>query len=287
VAGVRPAIAGQPAAAEPASSAADPVAGTAGLLGIAAAVFAVAGLGSDYYYSESLAVYRPGMDLYVVVIAVCGLAAGVLTLAPRTRRTGPALLFGTGFAALFGLLRFAAEGVVVSAYPTDTVLGSGFTFELIAHAALVLAGGCALVAVRRSTDGPGAGMVRGREAWVAVGLGALVAAGWIAQLVELAEYDPSESGRVAAYFVLGAVLAVVLPVVAAVLRPPAVGCAVLGAGTAGLAGVLGPTFGAVGSYSSLTYAGLVIAVSGLVLLAADVVVWIVRLRRNQPIERQS
>ncbi|GLY43722.1 hypothetical protein Amsp01_097450 [Amycolatopsis sp. NBRC 101858] len=276
----------RPAAREPAPSVADPVAGTAGLLGIAAAVFAVAGLALDYYYSESLAVYRPGMHLYVVVVAVCAVVAGVLTLVSRTRRTGAALLFGVGFAGLFGLLRFAAEGVVVSAATSDVVLGAGFTFELIAHAALVVAGLFGLVAVRRTAGGLGAGMVRGREAWVAVGLGMLVAAGWLAQLSELAGYDPSESGRVSAYFTLGAVLAVALPVVAAILRPAAVGCAVLAAGTAGLAGVLGPTFGALGDYSSLTFAGLLTAVTGLVLLLVDAVVWGVRLR-NQPIERQS
>ncbi len=268
---------------------ADPVAGTAGILAIAGAVFALIGLGLHYYYDNSLASYRPGMPLYVVVVAGCALVAGVLSLSPRTRqRIGPSLLLGVGFAALFGLLRFSAEGVVVSSVTPDEVLGAGFTFELIAHSAMVLAGVCAPIALRRSpAAGLGAGMVRGWEGWVAIGLGVGVAAGWIIELAQLAEADPSEGERVAAYYVLGAVLAVVLPAVAAVLRPPVVGCAVLAAGTAGLAGVLGPTFATMDPYTYLSYAGLVIAVSGLAGLLVLAVVWGVRLRRNQPIERQS
>jgi hypothetical protein len=264
----------------------DPVAGTAGILAIAAAVFAAIGLGLDYYYGEPLSSYRPGMPLYVVVVAACAVVAGFLSLAPRTRRrTGPALLFGLGFAALFGLLRFIGEGVAMSSVSSDTILGAGFTFELIAHSAVVLAGLCALIALRRAS-GLGAGMVRGWEGWAAIGLGVAVAAGWIIELARLAEADSSAGERATAYFVLGAALAVVLSAVAAVLRPPVVGCAVLAAGTVGLAGVLGPTFATLDPYSYLSYAGLAIAVSGLAGLLVLTVVWGVRLR-NQPNGRQS
>ncbi|WP_410641985.1 caspase, EACC1-associated type [Amycolatopsis sp. lyj-346] len=267
---------------------ADPVAGTAGILAIAAAVFAVIGLGLDYHYSDSLAEYRPGMPGYVVIVASGALAAGFLTLVPRTRqRTGPSLLFGVGFAALFGLLRFAGEGVVISSDHSDPVLGAGFTFELLAHGAVVLAAGCAVVALRRNpAGGLGAGMVRGWGAWLAIGLGAAAAAGWIIQLTVLAEEDRSVAERSAAYFVLGAVLAAALPVVAAILRPPAVGCAVLGAGAVGLTGVLALTISTLESYHYLNLAGEGIAGTALAGLVVHAVVMAVRLRRNQPNGRQ-
>jgi len=284
----------EPASAEPrpagAPAAADPVAGTAGILAIAAAVFAVIGLGLDYYYSDSLAKYRPGMPGYVVIVALGAMAAGFLTLLPRTRqRTGPSLLVGVGFAALFGLLRFAGEGVVISSDHSDPTLGAGFTFELLAHGAVVLAAVCAAVALRRNPAGGGlgAGMVRGWGAWLAIGLGAAAAAGWIIQLTVLFEEDASVAERSAAYFVLGAVLAAALPVVAAILRPPAVGCAVLGAGTIGPAGVLALTISTLEPYFYLNLAGEVIAGTALVGLVVHAVVMAVRLRRNQPIGRQS
>ncbi len=251
--------------------------------------------------SYTLAEYRPGMEYYVGLVAACALLAGVLTLVPRTRaRTGPALLTGVGLAALFGLARFVGESVTLStasaagytlagfageraAESSGTGLNAGFTFVLLAHLAWVLAGACALVALRRNPAvGLGTGPVRGWAAWAAIGLGVLLGAGWIAQLVELSAYDSDGAGRNAAYFVLGALLAVVVPVVAVVLSPRPVGCAVLAAGLAGLAGVLAPTSAALEDHSSLTYAGQVIAIVALVLLVIDTVV----LSRNQPIGRQ-
>jgi hypothetical protein len=273
----------------PGVAAADPVAGTAGILAIAAAVFAVIGLSLDYYYSDSLAEYRPGMPGYVVIVALGAMTAGLLTLVPRTRRRiGPSLLFGVGFAALFGLLRFAGEGVVVSSEHSDPTLGAGFTFELLAHGAVVLAAVCAAVALRRDPAGGGlgAGMVRGWGAWLAIGLGAAAAAGWIIQLAVLAEEDRSVAERFAAYYVLGAVLATALPVVAAILRPLAVGCAVLGAGAVGPAGVLALTISTLEPYFYLNLVGEGIAGTALVGLVVHAVVMAVRLRRNQPNGRQ-
>jgi hypothetical protein len=271
----------------PEPGSADPVAGTAGIVAIAGAVFAVTGLGLDYRYGEySLAEYRPGMQIYAVVVAVCAVLAGILTLAPRTRQwVGPALLLGVGFGALFGLLRFLGE-MITLADGSGTELGAGFAFELLAHLALVVAAACALAALRRAGR-LGAGKVSGWEAWVAIVLGLVVASGWITQLAELSEHDTSESGRVAAYYILGALLVVALTVFAAILRPRPVGAAVLATGTVGLAGVLAPTIAGLVDYSSLTFAGATIAVSGLVLLAVDIGVLVVRLQRNQPIERQS
>ncbi|MEU8638823.1 caspase family protein [Amycolatopsis sp. NPDC048633] len=268
---------------------ADPVAGTAGIVAITGALFAVLGLGLDYRYGEyDLAEYRPGMPIYVVTVAALALLAGILTLAPRTRQqAGPALLAGVGFAALFGMLRFLGE-LVTLADGSGTELGAGFAFELLAHIAAVVAGAFALGALRRNpTAKLGFGKVRGWEGWVAIALGVVVAAGWITQIGELSERDTSETGRVAAYYILGAVLVLTLPVFAAILRPRAIGAAVLATGTVGLAGVLAPTFAGLLDYSSLTLAGQTIASAGLALLATDAVVWIVRLRRNQPIERHS
>lgn len=283
----------------------DPVGGFAGVAAVAGSVFAVVGLPLKYRWdSYTLAGYRPGMEYYVGLVAACALLAGVLTLVPRTRaRTGPALLAGVGLAASFGLARFAGEGVTLSAATaagrgsgitlvrfvgdgsSGTGLNAGFTFLLLAHVAWVLAGACALVALRRSPAvGLRAGPVRGWPAWLAIGLGVLLGAGWIAQLVELSAYDADSAGRNAAYYVFGAVLAVVVPVVAVVLTPRAVGGAVLAMGIAGLAGVLGPTFAVLVDYSSLTYAGQVIAVTALVLLAIDTAVLA---RRNQPDGGQS
>ncbi|SEC08059.1 Uncharacterized protein, contains caspase domain [Amycolatopsis tolypomycina] len=285
----------------------DPVGGFAGVAAIAGSVFAVVGLSLKYRWdSYTLAEYHPGMEYYVGLVAACALLAGLLTLAPRTRtRTGPALLAGVGLAALFGLARFVGESITLSTASADgpaggitlaafatasesssgTGLNAGFTFLLLAHIAWALAGACALVALRRdSAVALRAGPVRGWAAWLAIVLGVLAGAGWIAQLAELATYDAANAGRNAAYYVLGALLAVLVPVVAVVLNPRPVGWAVLATGVAGLAGVLGPTFAVLVDYSSLTYAGQVIAVSALVLLAIDTVVLGVR---NQPIGRQS
>ncbi|MGW4523302.1 caspase, EACC1-associated type [Amycolatopsis sp. NPDC004378] len=264
-------------------TAADPVAGTAAILAIGGAVFAVSGMGLNYRYDEyNLASYRPGMPVYVGVVAACALLAGILTLVPRTRRrVGPALVLGTGFAASFGFLRFLGEFVTLSQH-SSTNLNAGFAFELIAHTGLVVAGGCALAALRRSSAAS-FGKPRRWEAWTAIVLGAGIAAGWITQLSELAVYDDSDAGRAAAYYVLGALLALALPVFAAALRPRRAAVAVLAAGTLGLAGVLGPTFAPLFYDSSLTVAGQVIATVGLVLLGALVVVWGIR---NQPNGRQ-
>ncbi|MGW5744227.1 caspase-related protein, partial [Amycolatopsis sp. NPDC003861] len=296
----------QAAAAEPPSQpgAVDPVGGFAGVAAVAGAVFAVVGLPLKYRWdSYTLAEYRPGMEYYVWLVAACALLAGLLTLAPRTRaRTGPALLTGVGLAALFGLARFVGESVTLSAATaagspdtgitlvgfvasdsSGTGLNAGFTFVLLAHVAWVLAGACALVALRRNRA-VALGPVRGWAAWAAIGLGVLLGAGWIAQLVELSIYDADSAGRNAAYYVLGALLAVLVPVVAVVLSPRPVGCLVLASGVAGLAGILGPTFAVLVDYSSLTYAGQVIAVWALVLLAVDTAVLA---RRNQPNGRQA
>jgi len=287
----------------------DPVGGFAGVAAIAGSVFAVAGLPLKYRWdSYTLSEYRPGMEYYVGLVAACALLAGVLTLAPRTRaRTGPALLAGVGLAALFGLARFVGESITLSAAVTaagpgtgytlagfvgttasdsssGTGLNAGFTFLLLAHIAWALAGACALVALRRDPAvALRTGPVRGWAAWLAIGLGALLGAGWIAQLGELAAYDADSAGRNAAYYVIGALLAVLVPVVAVVLNPRPVGWAVLATGVAGLAGVLGPTFAVLVDYSSLTYAGQMIAVTALVLLAIDTAVLA---RGNQPNGRQ-
>ncbi|ADJ43568.1 caspase-related protein [Amycolatopsis mediterranei S699] len=286
----------QPAAAAPVpvarpatepAGAMDPVGGFAGVVAIAGAVFAVAGLPLKYRYGYSLTQYRPGMESAVLIVAACALLAGILTLTPRTRSwTGPALLFGTGLAALFGLLRFLGEAIALS-QNGDTELKTGYTFALLAHIAWLVAGASALAALRRSPAvALGAGRVRGWPAWVAIGLGVAAATGWIVQLVDLNTYDSSDAGRATAYFLLGALLAVIVPVVAMTLRPSPVGCAVLATGTAGLLGVLAPTFAAVAEESSLALGGQLIAVVALVLLAADTAVLAVR-ARNQPNGRQS
>ncbi|RSM36991.1 caspase-related protein [Amycolatopsis balhimycina DSM 5908] len=280
-----PAAAG-PGTRESAAGQVDPVGGFAGLLAVAGAVLALAGLPLTYRYGYSLGQYRPGMDVFVLVMAACALLAGILTLAPGTRsRTGPALLFGTGLAALFGLLRFLGEAIALSQHG-DTELKAGYTFELLAHVAWLVAAVCALAALWRSPAvALGAGWVRGRPAWAAILLGVTAATGWVVQLGDLTTYDSSDGGRATVYFLLGALLAVSVPVVAVVLRPRAVGCAVLATGTAGLLGVLAPTFTACWEEASLSLTGQAIATVALVLLAADTVVLAVQ-ARNQPIGRQ-
>ncbi|MGW5717026.1 caspase family protein [Amycolatopsis sp. NPDC003865] len=278
-----PALASEPEAAPGGRTrAVDPVGGFAGVLAVAGTVLAVAGLPLNYRYdSYTLAQYRPGMEYSVGLVAACALLGGVLSLVPRTRsRTGPALLLGAGLAALFGLMRFIGEALTLST-GSATELDAGFTFALLAHLAWAVAGVSALVALRRN-GGLRAGPITGWASWAAVALGIVAAAGWVFQLAELAAYDSDSAGRNGAYFLLGALVAVVVPVVAVVLRP--VTPAVLATGLAGPVAVLPPTFAALADYSSLTYAGQVVAVVALVLLAADVVV---PARRNQPIERQS
>ncbi len=293
----RPAAAGRTSP----PGAVDPLGGLAGVAAIAGSVFAVVGLPLKYRWdSYTLADYRPGMEYYVGLVAAGALLAGLLTLVPRTRaRTGPALLVGVGLGALFGLARFVSEsitlstaagasgtGITLAGFVADgssgTGLNAGFTFLLLAHIGWVLAGTCALVALRRNRA-VAPGPVRGWAAWAAIGLGVLLGAGWITQLGELSAYDADSAGRNAAYYVLGAVLAVLIPVAGVVLSPRPAGCLVLASGIVGLAGILGPTFAVLADYSSLTYAGQVIAVSALVLLAVDTAVLA---GRNQPIGRQ-
>ncbi|MEU7786765.1 caspase family protein [Amycolatopsis sp. NPDC049159] len=256
-----------------AAGAVDPVGGFAGVAAITGAVFAVVGLGLYYRYGEPLTYFRPGMETYVGIVAACATLAGILALAPRTRsRTGPALLLGTGLAGLFGLLRFLGDAITYTA-DSDAELGAGYTFLLLAHIAWTIAAVCAAVILRKD-----AGRARGRPDWAAVGLGVLLAAAWLTQLGELSQHSDSEAGRAAAYFLVGAILAVLIPAVAISLRS---GWAVLATGTAGLAGVLVPTFVAVAGHS--TVAGQVIASSAILLLVVDTVVLA---RRNQPIEGQ-
>lgn len=268
------AVPGAKPTAPPPAGAVDPVGGFAGVLAITGVVFAVTGLPLNYRYdSYLLTQYRPGMAVYVLVVAVCALVAGVLTLVPGTRsRIGPALLLGTGLAALFGLLRFLGEAATLAG-GSGTGLGAGYTFQLLAHLAWVVAGGCALAALRRNPAvALRAGRVRGWPAWVAVLLGVTAAGAWIVQLGELSSHDSDDGGRAAAYFVLGALLAVAVPLVAVLLHPRPVGAAVLATGTAGLLGVLAPTFAALLEHSSLTLAGQSIALAALVLLAIDAAV---------------
>jgi hypothetical protein len=261
----------------------------AGLLAVGGGLLALAGLGLDYRHgSYNLAGYRPGMEYYVEVVAACALLGGVLTLVPRTKTwLGPALLLGTGVAASFGVLRFAGELTTLSQDNADPELNSGFTCELLAHLVVVVAALCAGAALSREPAVEmGFRRVRGWAAWSAIAAGVVVAAGFVVELAELAGYDESDGGRAAAYFVLGALLALVLPGLAVSLHPSRVGCAVLAAGTAGLAGVLGPTFTAVLEHSSLYLAGQAIAAAAVVVLALVTVVLAVRARRNQPNGRQ-
>jgi hypothetical protein len=269
------------------AAAMDPAAWFAVVSALAGAALAVSGMLLEYRHGYLLGQYRPGMQNYVGIVAACALLAAVLILIPRTRgRTGPAMLLGTALVAVFGLARFIGEATTLSQHGNDTELAAGYTLELIGHIALVVAAFGALTVLRRN---PAVllrtAKVDGWAAWAQIGLGGTVATGWIVQLAELTEYDSDDGGRAAAYFVLGALLAVAVPVIAAVLRPPAVGRVVLGVGIAGLAGVMVPTFDAVQEHSSLTSAGQVIAVSALVLLAIDTTVMAVR-ARNQPIGRQ-
>jgi hypothetical protein len=260
----------------------------AALLGIGGGLLALAGLTMYYRHgSYTLAEYRPGMEIYVGIVSASALLGGVLALLPRAKTwLGPALLLGAGTAASFGALRFAGDLTTLSQDNADPELNSGFTCALVAHLALVLAALCAGAALRRD---PSVGMVfrrvRGWPAWAAVAAGVVTAAGLTLELAELATYHESDAGRAAAYFVLGALLAVVLPGLAVSLDPHRVGWAVLAAGTAGLAGVLAPTFTAVLDHSELYMTGQWIAAAGVGVLAVTAVV-LALVRRNQPIERQ-
>ncbi|EOD66195.1 caspase family protein [Amycolatopsis vancoresmycina] len=257
----------------------DPAAAFGAVLAVAGGVFAVNGLPMAYRYGETLAYYRPGLDVYVVFTALFALLAGVLSLVPRTRqRTGPALLLGLGVAALSGLVRFVGDLILFSAGDSAAELGAGYFFELAGHTVWVVAGLCAVAALRR-TAGLGRGPVSGRPARGAVVLGGVVAAGWVVQFGEVAGYDAEAAGRAAPLFVLCVLVAAAVPAVAVVLRPRSVGCVVLALGTAGQLGTLIPALVASLGGSSVTVAGQVIAVVALVLLAADTVVLV---RRNQP-----
>jgi hypothetical protein len=277
-----------PATRETAAAAVDPAGWFAAVTAFVGVALVVNGMLIEYRHGYLLGQYRPGMQNVVGIVAACALLGAVLTLVPRTRaRTGPAVLLGAAIAAVFGLARFFGEATTLSQPGEDSGLAGGYTLELLGHIALVAAAPGALTVLRRNPTGAlRAAKVEGRMAWLGIVLGVTVAGGWITQLVELTEYDSSDGGRAAAYFVLGAVLAVAVPGIAAVLRPAAVGSVVLAVGIAGLAGVMVPTFDAVQEHSSLTQAGQVIAVVALVLLAIVAVVQAVQARRNQPIGRQ-
>ncbi|MEA5364064.1 caspase family protein [Amycolatopsis sp., V23-08] len=277
----------EPAARE--AAAVDPAGWFAVVTAFVGVALVVIGMLLEYRHGYLLGQYRPGMQQVVAIVAACALLGAVLTLVPRTRaRTGPAVLLGAALAASFGLARFIGEATTLSQHGEDTDLAAGYTFELLGHIALVAMALGALTVLRRNPAGAlRAAKIEGWTAWVGIVLGVTVGGGWLGQLAELTEYDTSDGGRAAAYFVLGALLAVAVPGVAAILRPAAVGRAVLAVGIAGLVGVMVPTSDAVQEHSSLTQVGQGIAMTALVLLAIVAVVQAVQARRNQPNGRQS
>lgn len=278
----------EPGSAARKNAAVDPAGWFAAVTAFVGVALVVTGMLLEYRHGYLLGQYRNGMQNVVEYVSVCALLGAVLTLVPRTRaRTGPAVLLGAALAAVFGLARFLGEATTLSQHGEDSGLAAGFTLELLGHIALVAVAPGALTVLRRNpADALRAAKVEGRTAWAVIALGVTIAAGWITQLVELTVYDSGDGGRAAAYFVLGALLAVAVTGVAAVLRPAAVGRAVLAVGIAALVGVMVPTFDAIQEHSSLTQAGQVIAVVALVALAIVAVVQAVRARRNQPIGRQ-
>lgn len=278
----------EPGAAARKAAAVDPAGWFAAVTAFVGVVLVVTGMFLEYRHGYLLGQYRPGMQQVVTFVAACALLGVVLTLVPRTRaRTGPAVLLGAALAAVFGLARFLGEATTLSQPYEDSGLAAGFTLELLGHIALVAVAPGALTVLRRNpADALRAAKVEGRTAWAVIALGVTIAAGWITQLVELTVYDSDDGGRAAAYFVLGALLAVAVTGAAAILRPAAVGRAVLAVGIAALAGVMVPTFDAIQEHSSLTQTGQVIAAMALVVLAIVAVVQSVRARRNQPIGRQ-
>jgi hypothetical protein len=213
----------------------------AGQLAILAAALLVAGLFPAYVWTESLWTGRPQdysemrwYALYVLIVAVLVLGAGVCTLIPRTRRLiGPGLLLGVAAASMWGLLylitdRRLKEGVH---------FGDGWWLEFVAHLILVLAAGLAGLALARTAE---AGLVRrlpqGELSWLVVLLGTAGALALFLDDQNLWHIPWLPNHWLVASSIWATVMALVVPACAAVVVPRRFGVALLvgwiGGGTA-------------------------------------------------------
>jgi TIR domain len=203
------------------------VAGQAAIVG---AALLVVGLFPAYEWTDSLWMGRiDRIDmrwyaLYALIVAILALGAGACTLIPRTRRLiGPGLLLGVVAASTWGLLYLITDRMLYKG-----ILGDGWWLELVAHLALVLAACVAGLALARTGE---VRLVRrapqGELAWLVALLGAASALALIFHDQNLWHINWPPSHWLVVSSIWATVMALVVPVCAAVAVPRQFGVALL------------------------------------------------------------
>lgn len=232
----------EPVAVVAPSPTVDPVAGTAGLLGIAAGLYLLI---ISLSVGDSEDFFEDG-HWVALLLGVFAVGAGVMTLAAKTRR-----LIGPGLQCGLALM---------------TAMPFGPAFLALASLTLVLAAVLALVAVRRDRSFR-LGLRKPRDRF-SVGillLGLIGTTGLVVQAAELFEYSSSREDEGTIYLVVSA-LFLIGTVLGAVVRPRPFGLAFLGGVSAGGAVIVGALFYAIASSSSVTSAGWSIALTAAIAL---------------------
>ena len=203
----------------------------AGQVAILGAALLVVGLFPAYEWTHSLWMGRPDRGdmrwyaLYAVILAILILSAGTCTLIPRTRRLiGPGLLVGIVAASTWGLLFLITDRLQYK----DVRFGDGWRLELVAHLVLVLAAGLAGLVLARTAE---VHLVRrlpqGELAWLVVLLGAAGALALFLHDQNLRHIPWPPSHWLVASSIWATVMALVVPVCAAVAVPRQFGVALL------------------------------------------------------------
>jgi uncharacterized caspase-like protein len=198
----------------------------AGGLAVVGAALLVVGMFLDFQWDERL-VDLAGktietFPLYVGILALLVLGAGVCLLVPTTWLMGSGLLLGAAAAATEGLFDLVL-------YPMDSGggFGAGYRVLVAAHLVLLLAACVAGVALARS----GEAHIRrraptGQLPRLMILLGAAGAVALLFHVVRIGTTD-DYPGRWVAHSIWVTVLVITLPVVAAVLMPRRLGAALL------------------------------------------------------------
>jgi hypothetical protein len=226
--------AAEPPAVKPAAGAADrPARGrddlavrVAGIMALVSAVLLVSALTMSFQWDESLfdldGKSVETYPIYVVTLALFALGAGTCMLLPTRRLIGSGVLLGVAAASTQGLL-------VLYAYPTDSSggFGAGYRTLVAAHLLLILAAAVAGVALARS------GVIRlrrpapmGQLPGLMVLLGAAGAVALLFHVTTIGSIDgyPRPWIAVAVWWT---VLALALPVIAALATPRLFGASLL------------------------------------------------------------
>jgi hypothetical protein len=196
-------------------------------------VLLVVGLFLAFQWDEPLADIQLSEALYVVIVAAVVLGAGVCLLVPRTRwLVGSGLLLGVAAASTKGLV-----SLVTYAAEYGGGLGNGYRVELVAHLLLVAAACLVVVALVRSGRYRLAiGVPRRGRSLLVVLLGAAGSLALLLHVLRLSEIGPKLYWIAPSAWL--AVVALVVPAVAAVVAPRRFGAFLLAGWVGGAAALV-------------------------------------------------